>query len=86
MLRDGRAIPAHELVETDVCIIGAGPAGISIARELIRSRLRVCLVESGDARPIRAAQRLNDGRSVGYLYYPLASARARAFGGSSAHW
>lgn len=86
MLRDGRAIPEHELIETDVCIIGAGPAGISIAREFIRSRLRVCLVESGDARLIRAAQRLNDGRSVGYWYYQLASARARAFGGSSAHW
>jgi choline dehydrogenase-like flavoprotein len=86
MLRDGRAIPENELVETDLCIIGAGPAGISIAREFVGSRLRVCLLESGGARPIRAAQRLNDGRSVGYPYYTLESARARAFGGSSAHW
>jgi choline dehydrogenase-like flavoprotein len=86
MLRDGRAIPENELVETDLCIIGAGPAGISIAREFVGRRLRVCLLESGGARPVRAAQRLNDGRTVGYWYYPLASTRARAFGGSSAHW
>jgi choline dehydrogenase-like flavoprotein len=86
MLRDGRAIPENELVETDLCIIGAGPAGISIAREFVGSRLRVCLLESGAVRPSRAAQRLNDGRIVGYGYYPLASTRARAFGGSSAHW
>jgi choline dehydrogenase-like flavoprotein len=86
MLRDGRAISENELVETDLCIIGAGPAGISIAREFVGRRLRVCVLESGGARPIRAAQRLNDGRTVGYWYYPLASTRARAFGGSSAHW
>jgi choline dehydrogenase-like flavoprotein len=86
MLRDGRAIPEDELLETDLCIIGAGPAGISIAREFIGKGLRVCLLESGGQRPIRAAQRLNDGRSVGYWYYPLASTRARAFGGSSALW
>jgi choline dehydrogenase-like flavoprotein len=86
MLRDGWAVPHNELVETDLCIIGAGPAGITVAREFVGRSLRVCLLESGGALPTRAAQRLNDGRNVGYRYYPLASTRARAFGGSSAHW
>jgi choline dehydrogenase-like flavoprotein len=86
MLLDGRAVPDNELVETDLCVIGAGPAGITVAREFVGGSLRVCLLESGGALPTGAAQRLNEGRNVGYWYYPLASTRARAFGGTSAHW
>ena len=35
MLSDARELANDQQIEADVCIIGAGPAGISIARELI---------------------------------------------------
>ena len=39
------------VIEADLCIIGAGAAGITIARELIASGQNVLLLESGDLDP-----------------------------------
>src|SRR6266511_4694270 len=86
MLWDARELPSNQLIETDLCIIGAGPAGITIAREFFGNGIRVCLVESGGADIERRAQRLNRGSSVGYSTYLLQYSRVRAFGGSSRHW
>ena len=33
MLIDGRAVPRNYTLETDVCIVGAGAAGITLATE-----------------------------------------------------
>jgi hypothetical protein len=38
-------------LETDVCIVGSGPAGLSVAKEFVGSSVRVLVVESGDAEP-----------------------------------
>lgn len=86
MRLDARELPSNHLIETDLCIIGAGPAGIAIAGEFTAGEIRVCLVESGGADIERRAQRLNRGASVGYSTYLLHHARVRAFGGSSRHW
>jgi 2-polyprenyl-6-methoxyphenol hydroxylase-like FAD-dependent oxidoreductase len=43
----GPAIPSGTLLQTDVCIIGAGPAGLAIAAELAGGPHQVILVESG---------------------------------------
>ena len=40
MLSDARELASDQQVEMDVCIVGAGPAGISIARELIGNGAR----------------------------------------------
>ena len=77
---------AIEQVDVDVCIVGAGPAGISIARELIGNGARVWLLDSGGKDVERRAQRLNRGQSVGYPIHRLHQSRARAFGGTSRHW
>ena len=34
-------------IETDICIVGTGPAGVSIASEFANSGVRVLLLESG---------------------------------------
>src|SRR5919108_1072261 len=86
MVIDARGLSEADELEADVCIVGAGPAGISIALELARVGCEVCLVESGGREPEAEAQKLNEGVSVGYWYYPLAATRVRAFGGTSAHW
>lgn len=74
------------MIETDVCIVGAGVAGIILAREFIGQKFQVCLLESGDLMPDTATQSLYEGKNTGHPYYPLDTARARYFGGSSNYW
>jgi choline dehydrogenase-like flavoprotein len=79
--------PANEeLIGTDLCVIGAGPAGISIARRFLGRRTRVCLLESGGRVVERRVQRLNRAQSVGYPMHRTHQSRVRAFGGTSRHW
>jgi choline dehydrogenase-like flavoprotein len=70
---------------TDLCIVGAGPAGITIARELNRSGVRVCLLESGGAEVESRVQRQSRGESNGYPIHLLHQSRVRAFGGTLRH-
>jgi len=86
VLSDGRDLANNQEIETDLCIVGAGPAGVSIAREFIGNGVRVCLLESGGKDIERRAQRLNRGQSIGYPTYLPRRSRVRAFGGSSRHW
>ncbi|MBW2236954.1 MAG: FAD-dependent oxidoreductase, partial [Deltaproteobacteria bacterium] len=46
MLLDARQLEPGTLIEADVCIVGAGAAGITVARDLGRAGLRVALLES----------------------------------------
>jgi choline dehydrogenase-like flavoprotein len=48
VLTDGRTIPEDTVFVVDLCIIGAGPAGLPIAREMSSSGLNVLLAERGD--------------------------------------
>ena len=73
-------------LECDVAIIGAGAAGISIARALKSRGLSICLVESGDMDYDPAVQDLAAGETLGQPYYDLRDARLRFFGGTTAIW
>ena len=86
MVIDGRTLGEADALEADVCIVGAGPAGITLALELARSGCRVCLLESGGRVPDAASARLSAARSVGYWYPPLPSTRGRGVGGTSLRW
>ena len=86
MLSDARELATDQQVEGDVCIVGAGPAGITVARELIGNGARVWLLESGGRDVERRAQRLNRGQSVGYPIHLPHQSRVRAFGGTTRHW
>jgi choline dehydrogenase-like flavoprotein len=86
VLFDGRSVPTGDEIRADVCIIGAGPAGITLALEWMAAGFRVCLLESGGRTLERSAQRLSDGTSVGYPYFRLRRSRGRAFGGTSCRW
>jgi choline dehydrogenase-like flavoprotein len=70
----------------DVCVVGAGPAGISLALELEGSGLRVCLLEAGGENYDRASQRLYEGEFEGDRYPPLRDTRLGALGGTSHVW
>ncbi|WP_218508287.1 GMC oxidoreductase [Variovorax sp. dw_308] len=69
---------------TQFAVVGAGPAGITIARELA-SVGPVLLIESGGLKNCDDVNALSQGESVGWDY-SLTDSRARGFGGSSSLW
>ncbi len=71
---------------TDACVVGAGPAGLTIARELASAGRRVVLIESGGVRSSPEAQALNDGDHEGAPYRGLIATRHRAVGGTANIW
>ena len=73
-------------LRTDVCIVGAGPAGITLARKLANQGHAVCLLESGGEDFEQDTQSLYSGASVGMTYYPLENVRLRFFGGTIHIW
>ena len=86
MFIDSRTLTEGSRIESDVCIVGAGAAGITIARELIGKPFRICLIESGGLEPDQETQSLYQGEIVGFPYYPLDLIRLRYFGGTTNHW
>jgi choline dehydrogenase-like flavoprotein len=74
-------------LDSDVCVIGAGPAGISVCLELIGCSQQVILVESGSWREDSKSRNLMRG----FIWpegshEPLEANRRRQFGGTSAAW
>jgi len=86
MFIDCHALPDGHRIEADLVIIGAGPAGITLARELDGSGIRVALLEAGGMQPSRESQELYDGDIVGWPVADLRIVRLRYFGGTSNHW
>jgi len=86
MFVDSRNIPTGHNVQCDICVIGAGAAGISFAREFIGKSVNVCLMESGGLQSDADTQYLCDGENTGLPYPPLVATRLRFFGGTTNHW
>ncbi|MEJ7931946.1 GMC family oxidoreductase [Ramlibacter sp. AN1015] len=87
MIGDANAVAPGSVLEADVCIVGGGPAGISVALSLADTGLSVLLLEAGRKPQDRAAQALYEGE-VGdeALHSPPHRYRQRGLGGSSAIW
>ncbi|RVT94882.1 FAD-dependent oxidoreductase [Sphingomonas crocodyli] len=73
-------------IHSDVAIIGAGAAGLTLARRFLSAGLSIVLIESGGLDYERETAALNDGANIGQEYYPLEDARLRFFGGTTAIW
>lgn len=70
----------------DVCIVGAGAAGLVLAAELVRQGRRVLLLESGGAKLEPAVQELNACSYSGQPRRLAHMGRFRALGGTTTMW
>lgn len=87
VLIDLQEVDAGMDVHADVCVVGAGAAGISVTRRLLGAgHHRVCLLEAGGLDYDPATQSLNQGDNLGLPYYDLVDARLRFFGGTTNIW
>ncbi len=86
MFLDARQLDSGHTIEADICIIGAGAAGITIAREYIGRSTRVALIESGGLDYDEKTQSLYEGENVGLPSFDLNVNRLRYFGGTTNHW
>jgi len=87
MLIDGRNIPVGERIDADICIIGAGAAGISIGNELAEAGLHVLVLEAGGHRHDKAVQAIYEGESLSpQIHAPPSMYRQRRFGGTTTIW
>lgn len=87
MLLDARTVPRGTVLRTDVCVVGAGAAGITLARSLaIHTKLNVVLLESGGFALDKATTALYEGDVTGDPYFGLTATRLRLFGGTTNHW
>ncbi|HEX9948317.1 MAG TPA: GMC family oxidoreductase [Allosphingosinicella sp.] len=73
-------------LEGEVCVIGAGAAGITLTRRLLALGHTVVLLESGGLDYEPATAGLNAGENSGEEYYELEDSRLRFFGGTTAIW
>lgn len=86
MIIDVRTLSVDEVIDTEVCIVGAGPAGITLARELANQKFRICLVESGGLEFDPDTQSLCEGKTIGDPCPALSETRRRQFGGTAHYW
>ncbi|MFM7424465.1 MAG: FAD-dependent oxidoreductase, partial [Elainella sp.] len=87
MLVDAVTVAAGDEIITDVCIIGAGPAGITLARELAGQDFKVCLLESGGIElPNDETKSLGNVETEGDFVQVGSDNRNRRFGGNSSYW
>ncbi len=83
---DARSLENNSLIEGDICIIGAGAAGITMALEWLNTPYKVILLEGGGFEYDEQVQELYAGKTTGQHYFPLKSIRLHYFGGTTGHW
>jgi len=88
--RVGWPVGTSTTLRADVCVVGGGPAGITLSDALTQAGASVLLLESGEWDYAAAAQELNDGDADGpiikdYRNY-LRSGRQRQIQGSALRW
>ncbi len=83
---DSNELPEDAELKADICIVGAGAAGITIASELDSGSQTVCLLESGGQHLQEDVQALYDLDNLGHPIRENFMARVRYFGGSCNLW
>ena len=86
MFIDAEQMAPDQRLAADICIVGAGAAGLVLAKALSRqTNLNVVVLEGGAVRPRSSAQALYKADIVG-LPYDTERSRTLAYGGSTNCW
>ncbi len=80
MHTDARNLENGTIITGDICIIGAGAAGISMALEFMNSDYQVVVLEGGGFEYDDRIQELYNGKTTGQPYYPMKSSELHYFG------
>jgi len=87
MILDANNLADDETLRADVCIVGAGAAGISMALQFLGSGIEVLLLESGALAEEPDTQALYAGAVVDERLHSLPERyRQRRFGGTTTIW
>jgi choline dehydrogenase-like flavoprotein len=87
MILDAHDLPDGDVLQADLCIVGAGAAGISMALELADTSIEVLVLESGGIKPEKDTQALYAGTVADErLHSPPDTYRQRRFGGTTTIW
>lgn len=87
MLLDARSIPNGHTLTADLCIVGAGAAGITLAMELEATGMSIIMLEAGGKSRAGTSQELYQGRINDPIrHLPLDQARYRQLGGTTSLW
>lgn len=84
-LKAENLLDSTKQIFSDVCIIGSGPAGISLASEFLGSGIKVNVLESGGEAHDISAQKLSEGTLSGEVYEAQESTHLRQIGGTANH-
>src|SRR5947209_5911196 len=83
---DAATLPDDSQIESDVAVVGSGPAGIVTALELAAAGCDVVVIESGRESYDKAAQRLGTAVHRDPYHAPMSFATRRQVGGASVLW
>ncbi len=86
MFLDAKYVPHQQNIHADLCIIGAGAAGITMAMELNGTGIKIALLESGGMAYDERTQALYHGTNIGRPSFDVHVNRLRYFGGTTNHW
>ena len=86
MFIDARQLDDGTEIQAEVCIIGGGVAGITLALELDQLGVKTAILESGGHEPEEATRDLYRGESTDLPYKFADGCRSRFLGGSSNCW
>ena len=87
MIDDARQIPGGTTLTADFCIVGGGPAGVTLALELARTGRTAVLLAGGGRKETAEARALYHGHTApGTSHEPLEENRRRMWGGTSSAW
>jgi choline dehydrogenase-like flavoprotein len=84
--QDARRLDDKQVIDADICIIGAGPAGTLLAREFAGEDFKVVLLESGGEHSDHRTQQLSAGEVTGDFDEPVENTHLRQLGGTANHW
>ena len=86
-MQDADEIVRDTVIRANICVVGGGPAGITLAMELARTGRNIVLLESGDLAPTDEAQSFNVGEVAdAAVHSPPDKYRQRCLGGGTSIW